>query len=361
MIMKKNILILLASLGCLASCRQQSNEVAEGRFRLTDTMLTRISIDTIADRPVLSELKLSAKITPQDKKMTSVFAVVGGLVTKVHVTLGDYVEKGATLASIRSTEIADFERQLRDAQSDLMLAEKNKKVAEDLFTSKLNSERDVASAEKEVENARAELARIQEVMRIYRVNGSSVYNVVAPISGYVIEKKLNENMQLPSGYNENIFTIAQLDEVFVTANVYENDIQRIRIGMPVEVEMLSYPGKRMKGTVDKILSILDPVSKTLKVNIRMMNPGLLLKPDMIATVYVAFDEGGRMTAVPDEAVVFDNSRNYLMMYIARDSIVTREIQPYRSAGGYTYIQSGISPGERVIARNALMIYDAIND
>jgi membrane fusion protein, heavy metal efflux system len=359
--MKKNILIGLAMLGALASCRQKGEEAAEGRFRLTDTMLTRISVDTIADRHVLSELKLSAKITPQDRKMTSVFAVVGGMVTSVPVTLGDHVEKGALLASIRSTEIADFDRQLREAQSDLMLAEKNKKVAEDLFSSKLNSERDVAATQKEVENAKAELARIQEVMRIYRVNGSSVYTVVAPISGYVIEKKLNENMQLPSGYTDAIFTIAQLDEVFVTANVYENDIQKIRIGMPVEVEMLSYPGKRMKGTVDKILSILDPVSKTLKVNIRMANPGLLLKPDMIATVYVTFDEGGHMTAVPDEAVVFDNSKNYLMMYYARDSIVTREIQPYKSAGGFTYIQTGISPGERVIAKNALMIYDAIND
>jgi len=357
----KKYIPFLALFISLYSCRQKDQEVAEGRFRLTDTMLTRISIDTISDRAVLSELKLSAKITPQDKKMTSVFAVVGGLVTQVHASLGDHVEKGAVLASIRSTEIAEFERQLRDAQSDLMLAEKNLKVADDLFSSKLNSEKDVASAQKEVENARAELARIQEVMRIYRVNKSSVYNVVAPISGYVIEKKINENMQLPSGYDESIFTIAQLDEVFVTANVYENDIQKVKIGMPVEVEMLSYPGKRLKGNVDKILSILDPESKTLKVNIRMLNPGLLLKPDMIATVYLAYDEGGHMAAVPDEAVVFDNSRNYLMMYVARDSILTREVIPFKTAGGYTFFQNGIAPGEKVISRNALMIYDAIND
>ncbi len=357
----KKYIPFLALFIFLCSCRQQDQEVAEGRFRLTDTMLTRISIDTISDRAVLTELKLSAKITPQDKKMTSVFAVVGGLVTQVHASLGDHVEKGAVLASIRSTEIAEFERQLRDAQSDLMLAEKNLKVADDLFSSKLNSEKDVASAQKEVENARAELARIQEVMRIYRVNKSSVYNVVAPISGYVIEKKINENMQLPSGYDESIFTIAQLDEVFVTANVYENDIQKVKIGMPVEVEMLSYPEKRLKGNVDKILSILDPESKTLKVNIRMLNPGLLLKPDMIATVYLAYDEGGHMAAVPNEAVVFDNSRNYLMMYVARDSILTREVIPFKSAGGYTFFQNGIAPGEKVISRNALMIYDAIND
>jgi cobalt-zinc-cadmium efflux system membrane fusion protein len=357
----KKYIPFLALFISLYSCRQKDQEVAEGRFRLTDTMLTRISIDTISDRAVLSELKLSAKITPQDKKMTSVFAVVGGLVTQVHASLGDHVEKGAVLASIRSTEIAEFERQLRDAQSDLMLAEKNLKVADDLFSSKLNSEKDVASAQKAVENARAELARIQEVMRIYRVNKSSVYNVVAPISGYVIEKKINENMQLPSGYDESIFTIAQLDEVFVTANVYENDIQKVKIGMPVEVEMLSYPGKRLKGNVDKILSILDPESKTLKVNIRMLNPGLLLKPDMIATVYLAYDEGGHMAAVPDEAVVFDNSRNYLMMYVARDSILTREVIPFKTAGGYTFFQNGIAPGEKVISRNALMIYDAIND
>ncbi|ULQ56501.1 efflux RND transporter periplasmic adaptor subunit [Flavihumibacter rivuli] len=342
------------------SCNHRESS-PEQPFSLTDTMLAKISIEEVKEEPVQSELKLNARIIPEDRKMTNVFAVVGGYVTTLNVSLGDYVEKGQVLATIRSTEIAAFEKEYREAQSDLILAEKNQKVAQELYGSKLNTDRDVAAAQKEVDNAQAELQRIKEVMRIYRTNKSSLYNIVAPISGYIIDKKLNANMQLPSSYDESVFTIAELDEVFVSANVYETDISKIKVGMPVEVEMLGYPGKRMKGRIDKILNILDPDSKTLKVNIRMGNPGLMLKPDMVATVFVQYNEGDTMPSVPNEALVFDKSKHYVMVYYKKESIETREVVPYKTSGNRSFIQSGLQTGEKIIGKNALMIYDALND
>lgn len=355
---------IIASISLLASfaaCKGKENSVVVEGFRLTDTMRQRISIDTAVLQTVESELRFSGKITPADNKIASVFPVVAGYVTTLNVSLGDYVQKGQTLASIRSTDMADFEKQRRDAENDLLLSRKNLKATQELYEAKLNTERDLAVAQKEVENDQAELNRINEVLSIYHARSGSVYNVVAPISGFVVEKKINADMQLPAGFGESIFTIAQIDEVYVTANVYETDIPKLSLNMPAEVELLSYPGKRLNGKVDKILNVLDPETRTLKIRIRLPNPGYLLKPDMAATVYIRRSEGEQQPAIPSDAVVFDKSRNYVMVYHRDDSIETRTVEPLRTTGKTTYIKTGLQPGEKVITKNALLVYDAIND
>lgn len=352
---------MTATAASLLACGHKTEETTIPGFRLTDTMSARIELDTARMEKVRSELKFSGSVTPQDNKMTTVYPVVAGYVTNINVTLGDYVSKGQVLATIRSTDIADFEKQRRDAENDLSVANRNLRSAQELYDSKLSTERDVAGAQKEVENAKAELSRVNEVFTIYHIRKGSNYNIVAPISGFVIEKKINADMQLPSGYSESIFTIAQIDEVYVTANVYETDIAKLKPGMPAEVELVSYPGKRLTGKIDRILHVLDPETKTLKIRIRLPNPGYELKPDMAATVFVFREEEQQLPAVPSAAIVFDKSRNYVLVYHAKDSIETRLVETSRATGQITYITSGIEPGEKVIVKNSLLVYDAIND
>lgn len=356
-----SLLLLTPSVFLLTSCNSVSVEEASAPFTLTDTMLSRISIDTARTEQVSAELRLSGKVTPEDNKVASIFPIVAGYVTRVNVSLGDHVKKGQVLAIIRSTNIADFEKQRRDGETDLLLAQKNLKSAQELNESKLNTERDVAAAQKAVDDAKAELNRINEVFNIYHVNNGSYYNVVAPISGFITDKKLNVDMQLPPGFSESIFTIAQIDDVFITANVYETDIAKISLNMPAEVDMLSYAGKKFSGKIDKIMNILDPETKTMKIRIRLPNPGYALKPEMAATVYIRYHEQQRLPAVPAEAVVFDKSRNYLMIFHRKDSVETRVVDPLRTTSGKTYVSSGLTAGEKVIVKNALLVYDAIND
>ncbi len=345
----------------LMSCSTMPAEEAPVSFSLTDTMLSRITIDTVQAEQVSTELRFSGKVTPEDNKIASVFPIVAGYVTRVNVSLGDHVKKGQVLAVIRSTDIADFEKQRRGGETELLLAKKNLKSAQELNESKLNTERDVVAAQKAVDDAQAELNRINEVFNIYHLNNGSYYNVVAPISGFITDKKLNVDIQLPSGFSESIFTIAQIDDVFITANVYETDIAKISLNMPAEVDLLSYAGKKFTGKIDKIMNILDPETKTLKIRIRLPNPGYALKPEMAATVYIRYQQQIRLPAVPAAAVVFDKSRNYLMVFHGKDSVETRAIEPLGTTAGRTYVSEGLQAGEKVIVKNALLVYDAIND
>lgn len=352
--------LLLLPFFFITSCKSHRDD-APVTFTLTDTMFNRISLDTVQTEQVSSELKFSGKVTPEDNKVASIFPIVAGYVTKVNVSLGDHVKKGQILAVIRSTDIADFEKQRRDGETELLLAKKNLKSAQELFESRLNTERDVAAAQKAVDDAGAELNRIREVFNIYQVNNGAFYNIVAPISGFITEKKLNPDMQLPSGFSESIFTIAQIDDVFITANVYETDIAKVSVNMPAEIVLLSYAGKKFSGKIDKIMNILDPETKTMKIRIRLPNPGYALKPEMAATVYVRYLENKWLPTVSSEAVVFDRSRDYLMIFHGKDSIETRVVEPLHTTSGKTYISSGLAAGEKVIVKNALLVYDALND
>ena len=328
---------------------------------LSDTMMNRIHLDSVTMQPVRSELTLVGKIMADENRVIKVFPLVGGNVENVNVELGDYVHKGQTLATIQSGEVADIERQGIQARADLLLAEKNLRVAQDLFETKLTSQREVVAAQKEVEKAQAESNRVQEVSQIYGIGKASRYTVKAPIDGYVIEKNVNRGTQLRSDNADNLFTIGQISEVSVLANVNESDIGRVRMGMDAGIQTLSYPDDIFRGKVDKIYTVLDPNTKAMTVRIRLNNRAMKLRPEMHATVTLRYEDGGQLTTVPAGSVIFDQSKHFVMVYRGRSDIDTREVNVLKTVGDIAYIRSGLKPGERVISKNQLLVYDAIND
>lgn len=361
--MKKNSQLFLACLALLTACAPEQKEAhtdSEKAFRLSDTMMRRIKLDSVVSRPVHSELTLVGKVTADENRVIKVFPLVGGDVEAVSVELGDYVRKGQSLATIRSGEVADLERQGIQARSDLLLAEKNLRVAQDLFETKLNSQREVVAAQKEVEKAQAEVDRVAAVSRIYGIGKGSMYTVKAPIDGYVIEKNVNRGTQLRSDNADNLFTIGQISDVWVLANVNESDIGRVRTGMDASIQTLSYPNERFRGKVDKIYSVLDPTTKAMTVRIRLPNPGSKLKPEMHATVTLRYEDGGQLATVPAQSVIFERSKQYVLVFRDRTNIETREVNVLKSLGDVAYIRQGVQPGERIISHDQLLVFNALN-
>jgi cobalt-zinc-cadmium efflux system membrane fusion protein len=346
----------------LSSCNHSEVKLPEEQtFVLSDTMMKRIEIHNAIVEPIRLQLKLAGKIIADENKLVEIFPLVGGNVAEVNVELGDYVPKGKVMAVIKSGEVADFERELIDAQSDLLVSQKNLQVAKDLFDSKLAAEKDVLAAKNEVNKNEAELARLREIFSIYGIDKKAEYQVKSPIGGFVIEKKVNRDMQLRSDKADNIFTVADIYDVWVNANVYETDISKIQNQMEAEIRTLSYPDTVFLGHVDKIYNILDPATKTMKVRIKLHNADFKLKPEMNAQVTLKYKEGGEMVAVPSSAVIFDKSKYYVMVFKDKYNIETREVEVYKQVDNITYIKKGLQNGELIISKNQLLIYDALND
>ena len=353
---------LAAALAIWSGCRHTQAEAAEATtFVLSDTMLASVKIDTTVIKPVENELRLSGKVTPDMSKVLKLYPLVSGYVKDIKVQLGDYVKKGQVLAVIQSGEIADYDKQLAQSRTDLAVAEKGLKVAQDLYKSQLSTEKDVVNAEGEVEKARADISRLNELLQIYRKGSGSTSIVTAPISGYVIEKNINNGMELRSDNSQHMFTISELDDVWIMANVFETDISRVKEGYPADVSTISYPDKVFHGRVDKVYNVLDPETKTMQVRIRLDNEGMLLKPEMFASVLLRYSEGTEMPAIPSSAVIFDKGKNFVMVFRDKFNIDTREIKVAKALNETSYISRGLQPGEKIISRNQLLIYDALND
>lgn len=361
--MKHTLIIGIAIVSLsLTSCKKEvENPQTNSSFALSDSMLKTTSTATATTQIVKNELSFYGKITADNNKMIDVYPLVGGNVIKVNVELGDYVHKGQVLAVIKSTDVADFEKQSIDAKSDLLVAKNNLKVAQELFDGKLNSESDVLQAKSEVNKAQSQLSKIQETYKIYNIKAGSIYEVTAPISGFIIQKSINQDMLLRSDRSENIFDIAEISEVWAMANINEIDINKVKLGIDASVTTLSYPDKIFKGKVDKIFNVIDPQTKAMQARIKLQNPGFLLKPDMNANIKLSFNEDKSMIAIPSDAIVFDKSKNFVMIFKDRHNIETRQVEVFRVVGDTTYISSGLKENEKVITNNQLFIYRALND
>ncbi|KIQ16871.1 RND transporter [Flavobacterium sp. MEB061] len=353
--------IALVSLS-IASCKKEvENPETNTSFALSDAMLKTTTTAVAQTQPVKNELSFYGKITADNNKMIDVYPLVGGNVIKVNVELGDYVRKGQVLATIRSTDVADFEKQSIDAKGDLLVAKNKLKVAQELFDGKLNSESDVFEAKSEVNKAQSQLSKIQETYKIYNIKAGSIYEVTAPISGFIIQKSINQDMLLRNDRSENIFDIAEISEVWALANINEIDINKVKLGIDADVTTLSYPDKVFKGKVDKIFNVIDPETKAMQARIKLKNPDFMLKPDMNANIKLSYNEGKSMIAVPSKAIVFDKSKNFVMVFKDRHNIETRQVEVYSVVGDVTYISNGLKENEKVITNNELFIYRALNE
>lgn len=344
-----------------SGCSEKPAPEGEKAFQLTDTMMQESTFEKAKMQQVKTELRLFGKITADNNKLAQVYPVVGGVVKSISVELGDFVKQGQVLATMQSGEVASFRKEKLDAENEVALAEKNLQVARELFSGKLNSEKDVLFAERELERARSELTRIREIFNIYNLQSGSIFQVVAPISGFVVSKNINQNEQLRSDIADPIFSIADIDEVWALANVNESHISQIQVGYEAEIKTIAFPDRPFSGKIDKLFNAIDPETKAMKVRVKIPNPDNSLKPDMNCTVSVRFLEDKACVAIPASSLIFDQSRYFVMVYHKKDSIETRPVEVYSQSGGVVYLKSGIQPEETVISKNALLIYDALND
>ncbi|GAO43835.1 efflux RND transporter periplasmic adaptor subunit [Flavihumibacter petaseus] len=355
------ILVAAMMLFLLAGCKSRKMEETAVAFSMSDTMYRQCAFINAELQQVKNEIRLFGKIATDNNKTAQVYSVLSGVVKSINVGLGDRVSQGQLLAVLQSSEVATFQQEKLDAANDLVIAEKNLRVQQDLFSGKLNSEKDVAAAETELQKAKARLNRINEIYKIYRLKAGSIFDVVAPISGFVVTKNININELLRSDENEPLFSIAEMNEIWAVANVNEADIPRIKENYDVLVNTVAFPDLNYQGKVEKIYSLIDPATKAMKIRVRIPNHDFKLKPDMNCTVNVRYAEPEKKVAVPTSAIIFDKSKYWVMIFKDRQNIETRQVELHSQLNDVTYISSGLAAGETVISKNGLLIYDAIND
>ena len=358
--------ILLPACLCaalLSACGGQTEAPQETtrELFLTDSLQNVVSVDTVHIHEVADELTLNGRVTFNQEQVARVFPIFGGTVTEVSAEIGYHVRKCDILAVIRSVEVADYEKQKKEAEQQLIIARRNLQSVQDMFASGMASERDVLQARQELSNAEAEEKRITEIFSIYHLAGKSLYIVKAPVSGFIIEKNINKEMQIRSDQNDEMFVISGLENVWVMADVYESNISKVHENAPVRITTLAYPGKEFTGKIDKVYNMLNDESKTMNVRVKLTNENYLLKPGMFTNVSVISRSSDKqLPRIDSHALVFENGKNFVVTVDADGKLAVKEVEVYRQLSKECYLSSGVQEGDRILNKNVLLVYNALN-
>jgi len=354
--------LLAAGVVLFASCGSQEQKPAadKEKYVLPDTIARNLKIDTVTISQLVNSITLTGKVGSDEDHVVPVNSMVSGIISDVKVMLGDYVKAGQTLAVVRSSEIAGYSNDLVNAETNLRLAQTNLQKTKDLYKSGLASMTDSLNSEISVQQAQSELNRVHAVLNINGAGSHGDFVVKAPIGGFIVQKSAINNMAMRADNSTSLFTISDLKTVWIQANVYESNISLIHQGENVDVTTLAYPGRVFRGRIDKVMNVLDPSSKVMKVRVVLPNPDYVLKPEMYASITVADKENAKCLSVPSQALIFDHSQYYVLVYNSKTDIKITPVQVLNTVGDRTYIASGVSDGDKVVGSQAILIYNALN-
>jgi cobalt-zinc-cadmium efflux system membrane fusion protein len=329
-------------------------------YVVPDSLMKTLTVDTVKVSDITDAIKFNGLVDFNTDKVVNIFPLVSGNVQGISVVPGDYVKAGQVLGVVKSAEIANYNSALITASTNVQLTAKQLAQQKDLYKSGLASQVDITNAQVAYEQAVAAKTAAERILSINGNSNNGEYAIKAPIDGFIVQMNITNGMAIRTDNNAGLFTISDLKNVWVQANIYEGNIGKVHQGDSVKVTTISYPDKVFKGKVDKLMDALDPATKTLKMRIVLPNPGYLLKPQMFATVTMENNEHKSAISVSSKALVFDNSQYYVVVLTGKNHVAIRPVQLISNNGTTAYIQDGLKPGERVIASNAILIYGSLN-
>lgn len=350
----------------LFSCKENKEATADpnAKICISDSMAQIIHIDSATTGNIENALKLSGEISFSDSKVVKVFPFSSGKVLEVKVSQGDKVSKGQVLATIKSVEVAGNYSDLSTAENDLNIAKRQMENETSLFKNGIASDREYSEAKENYSKATTAVQKLKEQISI---NGGGhttmggTYVITAPIAGYVVEKKINAGAFIRADNTDNMFTIGDISEVWVWANVYETDIAKVKEGYKANVTTLAYADKVFPGVIDKISQILDPETKVMKIRVRLKNDNLQLKPEMFANITVLNKEGQDAISIPATAIISENGNNYVVVYHSKCDLKVQQVELLKISGDKAYLKTGLQVAEKVISANQILLYRALTE
>lgn len=328
----------------------------------------KLQILPLGDQDVGGAVVTGGKVTFDDLLVSHVYSPVTGRVVKIEAQPGQRVKRGAPLATIESPDVGTAISDLAKAQAELAAAEHDDKRQRELFEAHAGSQRDFEQAEDNYGKAKAELTRALAKVRLLRSGSGSMdsvtqqYTLRAPIDGEVIARNVNPGTEVQGQYSGGnpveLFTIGELDRVWVMADLYEQDFAQVKRGARVRVRVAAYPNRPFEGHVDWVSDQLDATSRTAKVRCALQNPTRELKPEMSAQVSISVEER-RALAVPPKAVLHLGDQTVVFVEKPESNAALRKFERRPIAvdedlgGEYLPVVRGVERGERVVTSGAI--------
>ena len=253
-----------------ASAEPVAHADEPGALQLSEAERQRagIVVQQVVSQTIKDQLILTANIVANQERLAHVTPRVEGKLVQVPAKLGDKVKPRQPLAVIDSIQMGEARAEFRRTQSELELAKANFERNDRLYEEQVVSQKQWLEAKSALERAQSAANAQRERLRMYGGlgrDGGSTFIVMAPFAGTVIEKNMViGELARPT---DVLFTVADLSQVWIEADVTEADLGKLRIGAPATVTVTAFPDMSFAGKVSYISSIVDRDTRTVKARI----------------------------------------------------------------------------------------------
>jgi cobalt-zinc-cadmium efflux system membrane fusion protein len=340
--------------GCGNQKPADASDTPAPQYRVLDTVVAHV-------QPVHDALTLSARIQENPTTVVHIYPPISGRVLALKVLPGQEIAKGQIVGMLQSTDLqqarSDYEKgRIEAARADLQLNR-----GRDLLQHQVMAQKDFDDLNAVDEAAHAELARALQTLHILGYKETDTSDLVAirsPIQGVVLDvNTASGELQRSLDNATSIATIANINDVWVLADLYPRDVQAVRRGEPVDIRVNGYPDTIFHGVVDNISDAVDPQTLTLKVRVVLRNPHHRLKPQMYATVSIT-NQNRNAIVVPATAVIRDGISNYVFVQTGENKYDRRDVRVGDTHDATVEVTGGLNQGDRVISTGAELLRGA---
>jgi cobalt-zinc-cadmium efflux system membrane fusion protein len=360
----KYLLIMLVVF--LGACSEKSDEAEAQRINpnevvASDSMLQQIKFQQAIKIPIKRSLDIPGSIEVKQNLLARIGSPVQGRIIEISGMLGQTVKQGDVLAVINSTELA--QQQLNYIKSVQMVELKTKAYERAVLlfdadvvseAQKLERKTELSAAKAEMEASKDQLfvmgMTLKEIEAIQsETQIDAITSIVAKIDGKIIKKNVNVGQVVEP--TEDIFTIAELSQVWGVAQVPERQIGFLKEGDDILIDVPAYEEKHVEGKISYLGDIVDPVTRTVTIRTEIDNSHGLLKPDMLITMKVSGKEVEKV-GVPVNAIVSIDDIPNVFIKIADNKFLLRPVTLGIKNKEFIHIEDGLLEGEEVVIDGA---------
>lgn len=351
------VLCFLLIQSCGKGNQEPIIEESSSTFCLNDFIKDDIVKVSVEKKAISESILLNAKVEPNPDKLVHFVSLVSGVVTKTYFSSGEDVKKGQLLLEMMSSELSQLSSEKSSLQSQIRVAQRELESVQEMHRDQIASQKDLIEAQSNLEVLKAELQNTNAQLNLYSASSErGVFQVRASTSGTIIGKNVAAGMQV-SAEGDPLFTISDLSEVWIMANIYAGNIPYVKKGMSVEIKAMPYANEVFSGEINTVSQVFDSNERVLKARIVMDNSEGKLMPGMLVDVTVEKEEGTMANAAPVNALIFDDNQHFMILYKSDCDIEVRKVTPHIQNSNTVYFENNIEEGDQIITKNHLLIYN----
>jgi membrane fusion protein, heavy metal efflux system len=335
---------------------------------LTDSQLAAVKVEPVEVRVFPVEKEAVGSIDFNEDMETQVFTPYQGKIIALFAAVGDDVKKGQTLFTIDSPDLLQAESTLIAAVGVMDLTTRNLARLRELYKTLAVSQAVLEQGISDQQTAEGALRAARDSVRIFGKSDAEIDHIVAdrladptlvvpsPISGRITARTAAPGLFVQPGSVPPPYIVADIDTMWMLANVVENDSPAFRVGQQVQVRLSAFPDRVFDGKITIIGAAVDPNTRRVLVRSEIKDPQHELRSGMFGNFVISIGAPVRSPAVPLAGVVREGDGTQTVWVTAdRRRFTRRTVKIGQPRDGYRQIFEGLQPGELVASEGAVFL------